>query len=272
MEAKLQRRVQRYGWNRACDHYEAHWSRQLEPAQTLLLDQAALAPGERVLDVACGTGLVTLRAAERVGPRGAVVGTDISERMVEAARSLASRRGLRHVRFERMDAEELAFPDASFHAALDALGLMYVPDPVAALREMRRVLRPGGRAAACVWGARANCGWAEIFPIVDARVNTDVCPLFFQLGTGDALAAAFSAAGFSEVRSERIRTELRYRSPEDALGAVFAGGPVAMAYGRFDEPTRAEAHGEYLESIERYRTPDGGYAIPGEFVAVYGAT
>ncbi len=160
--------------------------------------------------------------------------------------------------------------DGSFDAALCGLGLMYVPDPVAALAEMHRVLGPGGRAAAAVWGARAGCGWAEIFPIVDARVSSDVCPLFFQLGTRDSLARAFAEAGFVDVRHERIQVGLRYATPEDALTAAFKGGPVALAYSRFDERTRAVVHAEYLQSIEEHR--DGsGYCIPGEFVVAAGS-
>jgi hypothetical protein len=120
-----------------------------------------------------------------------------------------------------------------------------------------------------VWGQRGRCGWAEIFPIVDARVNTEVCPLFFQLGTQDMLAQTFEAAGFKDVVSERLSTILSYDSPADACGAAFAGGPVALAYARFDDRTRQEAHAEYLASIEPYRTGDG-YDMPGEFVVVSG--
>jgi ubiquinone/menaquinone biosynthesis C-methylase UbiE len=230
-----------------------------------MLGMAALRPGERVLDVACGTGLVSFRAAATVGHQGAVVGTDISGEMVETARRGAAQRDLANARFERADAEALPMKVASFDVAVCALGLMYVPDPVRALCEMRRLLRPGGRAAAAVWGARRKCGWAEIFPITDARVASEVCPMFFHLGTGDMLARAFEAAGFTEVRSERLSITLSYASAEDALAAVFCGGPVALAYSRFDEATRRAVHAEYLESIAAYRTGDG-YAVPGEFV------
>jgi ubiquinone/menaquinone biosynthesis C-methylase UbiE len=265
MDPRLQRRVQRYGWDRAVAAYEQGWRDQLEPAHSLMLEMAALRPGERVLDVACGTGLISFRAAEAVGEEGAVVGTDISGEMVEAARRGAALRDLGHVRFERSDAETLPLPDATFDAALCGLGLMYVPDPLEALCEMRRLLRPGGRAAAAVWGARRNCGWAEIFPITDARVASEVCPMFFHLGTGDVLARTFEAAGFTEIRAERLQTTLCYASPEDALGAVFRGGPVALAYSRFDAATRRAVHAEYLDSIAAYRT-GGGYRVPGEFV------
>jgi len=269
MDPRLQRRVQRYGWDKAADHYERYWTDQLAPARAAMLRVAALEPGERVIDVACGTGLVSFEAADRVGPTGSVLGTDLSERMVEAARAVAASRQLSTVQFERMDAEDLAVPDESFDVALSALGILYCPDPLRACREMFRALRPGGRIAVAVWGERRRCGWAEVFPIVESRVASEVCPLFFQLGTGEALRLTFEAAGFDGVEVERISTVLEYPSGEDALGAAFAGGPVALAYSRFDESTRGSAHGEYLASIEPYRHGDG-YRIPGEFVVARG--
>jgi ubiquinone/menaquinone biosynthesis C-methylase UbiE len=260
MDPKLQRRVQRYGWDKASSTYEQYWHSQLAPAHDRLFQMARLAPGERVLDVACGTGLLTFRAADAVGPSGDVVATDISDEMVRRILDVAAR---------RMDAESLHVADGSFDAVLCGLGLMYVPDPVAGLREMRRVLKPGGRAVAAVWGARANCGWAEIFPIVESRVASEVCPMFFQLGTSDQLARAFTLAGFHEVASQRISSVLEYASADEACGAAFEGGPVALAYLRFDAATRASAHAEYLASIEPWRKGEG-YAVPGEFVLALG--
>lgn len=269
MDARLQRRVQRYGWDKAAAYYEAYWAEQLAPAQARLLQLASLAPGERVLDVACGTGLVTLEAAVAVGATGSVLGTDLSEEMVKLLRENVSRAGLANVTAERMDAEELTCEDASFDAVLCALGLMYVPDPQASLREMLRVLRAGGRAVAAVWGARTGCGWAEIFPIVDRRVASEVCPMFFQLGSGDVLRWTMEAAGFTDVAQERISTTLQYRTGEQACGAVFAGGPVALAYAHFDDEVRGEVHAEYLASIEAFRS-GSGYEVPGEFVVARG--
>ena len=269
MDPRLQRRVQRYGWDRAAAIYERGWSAQLEPAQSLLLERAELAPGEVVLDVACGTGLVTRRAALAVRPAGRALGVDISDEMVELAAGLAAAEGLQDLRFRRMDAEQLEFPGDGFDVVLSALGLMYVPDFPRALREQLRVLRPGGRALAAVWGDRQSCGWAEIFSIVDRRVRSEVCPLFFQLGTRDALANALRAAGFEEVVSTRIRSTLAYATAADALEAAFDAGPVALACSRFDAATRASAEAEYLESIEPFRAGDG-YHVPGEFVVAEG--
>ncbi|MFO1036199.1 MAG: methyltransferase domain-containing protein [Geminicoccaceae bacterium] len=265
MEARLQRRVQRYGWDRAAGIYERSWQAQIAPAHDVMLSMADLRPGERVLDVAAGTGLVTFRAAEAVGPTGSVTGTDISGEMVERARDMGRAHGQATVQFERADAEDLPFAEGLFDVALCGLGLMYVPDPVQALREMRRVLRPGGRAAVAVWGERRACGWAEIFPITDARVASDVCPMFFRLGTQTTLALAFETAGFGEIELRRMSTVLQYRSADEALTAAFEGGPVALAYSRFDAATRAAVHAEYLQSIAAYRGGDG-YRIPGEFV------
>jgi ubiquinone/menaquinone biosynthesis C-methylase UbiE len=269
MEANLQRRIQRYGWDRAVPHYEAGWRDQLYPAQSLMLRMADLQAGERVVETACGTGLATIRAALAVGPAGSVVATDISDRMVAATRGLAGRWDLPQVACYRSDAEELRTPAGYFDAGLCALGLMYYPDPLRALQLMHHALRDGGRFAAAVWGERAACGWNAVFPIVDARVRTEVCPLFYQLGTGDTLRRAFEATGFVDVQSERIRTTLHYPTAEAALHAAFSGGPVAMAYARFDEATRAEVHAEYLRSIEQYQT-QRGYEISGEFVVAVG--
>jgi ubiquinone/menaquinone biosynthesis C-methylase UbiE len=262
-------RVQRYGWDKAADYYETHWATHLEPAQTRLLALANLQPGERVLDIAAGTGLVTFPAARMVGEQGAVVATDISEVMVTRLRETASRNRVTNVLAERMDAEDQRFTDDSFDVALCALGLMYVPDPLQALRMMQRVLRPGGRVALAVWGARPRCGWAEIFPIVDARVHSDVCPMFFQLGTGDALQLTMANAEFEDIIIERIATTMTYETGADACGAVFAGGPVALAYSRFNATTRDEAEAEYLASIEPFRR-ESAYDVPGEFVVARG--
>ncbi|HKE17585.1 MAG TPA: methyltransferase domain-containing protein [Kofleriaceae bacterium] len=263
MDPRLQRRVQRYGWDKAASHYDRGWQRQLAPAQARLLALADLRAGERVLDIACGTGVVTFAAAAAVGTTGSVLGTDLSDEMIRIARE---RSPGAHVRFERMDAEQLAAGDASFDAALCALGLMYVPDPGRAVGEMRRV---AGRAVAAVWGARKRCGWADIFPIVDARVRSEVCPLFFALGTGDSLRALFEEAGFTDLVGERIDATLVYDSGDEACDAAFAGGPVALAYSRFDDTVRREVRAEYLASIAGYRDGEG-YRVPGEFVVVAG--
>ena len=205
MDAKLQRRIQRDGWDKAAASYESSWERQLAPAHRALLDEADLRPGERVVDIACGTGLVTFAAADAVARWGMVFGTDLSDQMVDQGRA----------------------------------------------------------------GPRSRCGWAEIFPIVDVRVTSEVCPLFFSLGTDDRVASVFRRAGLASVTIERVETRLEWASADDACGTAFVGGPVALAHSRFDEATRVAAYGEYLSSIERWRHGER-YLVPGEFVIVSG--
>jgi ubiquinone/menaquinone biosynthesis C-methylase UbiE len=265
MEARLQRRIQRYGWDLAAVEYEARWQAQLAPAQTALLDAVSLRPGERVLDVACGTGLVTFDAASAVAPQGQVIGIDLAGNMIDAARRRCAEHKVSNLSFTRMDAEQLDLPDASFDVVLCALGLMYMPDPEQALREMRRVLRPGGRLALAVWGERSRCGWAALFPIVDAEVTSEVCPLFFRLGQPDSLACLCAAVHFEAIEQRRIKTTLVYASAGEACGAAFAGGPVALAWSRFDDEVRARIRTRYLEAIGAWRH-DQGYRVPGEFV------
>lgn len=267
MEARLQRRIQRYGWDLAANDYEPLWRAQLARAQTKLLTASAPGPGERVLDVACGTGLIAIDAAFRVAPRGEVVGVDLSERMIAASQRRARSRGACNARFERMDAERLDLPDADFDVALCGLGLMYMPDPVQALREMRRVLRPGGRLAVAVWGDRARCGWSSVFEIVDAEVASEVCPLFFRLGQADLLAQACAQAGLRVVEQERFASVLEYRDAGQACDAAFAGGPVALAWSRFDAAAKSRARERYVESLSAWRHGEG-YRVPGEFLVV----
>ena len=270
MKPELQRRVQKYGWDYSSPYYETGWQRQLWPAQKRLLEAASFQEGEKVLDISCGTGLVTFPIAESVGPEGSVTAIDLSEGMIEKAAALAEERNIQGINFQAMDAEELDLPEGSFDLAINSLGLMYYPDPDKSNREMHRVLRPGGRAAALVWGRRKACGWAEIFPIVDRRVKTDVCPLFFQLGTGENLQRSFEKAGFEDITSDRFEVTLHYDSDEEAIIGAFLGGAVALAYRKFDEATQEKAHAEYLESIKPYQNDEGYYDIPGEFVIVTG--
>ncbi len=271
MEPRLQRRVQRYGWDRAAPFYPSLWESQLAPAHDAVLAGAALSRGDSVLDAACGTGALALRAAQQVAPGGRVVGVDTSARMVEIARQRARECQAESASFIRNEFENLLLPGGSFDAVLCALGLMYMPDPRQALQVMRRLLRPGGRVGIAVWGRRSHCGWSAVFSIVEREVSSDVCPLFFQLGEGDALEAFCVEAGFGFTGHQRIATRLEYADAEQVCAAVFLGGPAALAWARFDEPTRRRVRGQYLDAIEAWRH-GRSYSIPGEFVVVTAAT
>lgn len=269
MDARLQLRVQRYGWDAAAPVYDDGWRDNLAPAQQAVLQACDLQPGHDVIETAAGSGLATFAAAAAVLPGGHILATDLSSEMVALGSAGATRHGLNHVAFRQMNSEALDCPDGEFDRALCSLGLMYMPDPRTALAEMKRVLKPGGRVSVAVWGERRNCGWADIFPIVDARVKSEVCPLFFGLGAPGALAADMLAAGFKEIDEERVCSPLKYESEQQLLRAMIDGGAVAMAAKRFDESTRQEVDREYVASVAEFRSGNR-FEIPGEFVIATG--
>jgi ubiquinone/menaquinone biosynthesis C-methylase UbiE len=270
MDDRLQRRIQRYGWDKAVKYYERGWRRSLYPAQSALLKLADAAAGQKVLDVACGTGLVSFPLAASVGEDGEVLATDISGEMIEHINSVCAAKKIGNVQTLRTSSEDqIKLETDRFDLVTCALGLMYFPDPHSALTEMYRVLKPGGKIVCAVWGARKSCGWAEIFPIVDARVKSAVCPMFFHLGSEGALEFEYRNAGFQVEKKQRISTSLFYESAQDAVDAAFIGGPVALAYNRFSASQKHEAEAEYVKSISRFKRNDG-YHIPGEFVICSG--
>ena len=142
-------------WNRTLDRWYGEVTRQM-------LDLARIQPGQRILDIAAGAGEPAVSAAERVGPGGYVLATDISEGIVELALQVARERGLKQLETRVMDGEKLDLPDASFDAVLCRLGLMYMPHPVTALREWGRALRPGGRVAVAVFSTADRNSWGAL--------------------------------------------------------------------------------------------------------------
>ena len=160
-------------------YYQTFWQEQLRPAHERLLAVADLRPGQHIIDIACGTGMVSCPRRDGGRPDGRVLATDLSQKMVDDTTRRARLAGLANIEVHRCDAEQL---DATgpFDVALCSLGLMYVPSPPTAMSEMRRVLRAGGTAVVSTSGARRKCGWAELFPIVDTRVSSDVCPMFLR--------------------------------------------------------------------------------------------
>ena len=253
MDARVFRRVQRYGWDAAVVAYDRAWVPLLEWLTESCVERAAPRAGERFLDLATGTGIGAFAAARAVGPSGAVTGMDVSEKMVTLASRYAANGGFTNVAFERRDMEATGAADGAFDAVTSAFGLMFAAERAVAFAEMARVTAPGGRVSFCVWGRRAACGFAEVFPIVDAHVASEVCPLFFSLGVPGAPTAYLERAGFRDVVEESVPVTLSWRSADEACAAMLEGGAVALAWSRFSPETRAIVRAEYLASLEPFR-------------------
>jgi SAM-dependent methyltransferase len=162
-----------------------------------VVEAADIRPGQRVLDVACGTGVLTRAAAIRTGPMGTVTGLDLSPRMLAVAERLSPT-----LTWRQGTAEALPFPDESFDAVISQFGLMFVPDPVLALREMMRVLVPGGRLAVAVWASLTDTpAYAAEVALVERLAGAAAgAPLRapFLLGEAKRLTDCFRAAGIKE--------------------------------------------------------------------------
>lgn len=252
MDARLRLRVQRYGRDAAVAHYHTVREAQLRPAHKLLLEMARPKPGQRIFETACGSDLFTRRIAEKVGAGGYVLATDLSPGMIDDLQMRIEDDSIATVEAKRMSVEKLDVFDGVFAAAIGALGLMYTPDPAAAVAEMTRVVAPGGTVAATVWGERRNCGWAEVFPIVDARVASEVCPIFFGTGAPNALVRLFENTGLTQVEKHRQFEILTFKSKVDVVDAVLLGGPVALAVKRSDKDVWQEIRQEFLSSVVEY--------------------
>lgn len=191
-----------------------------------LLDLVALRPRERVLDVACGTGAVTRRAVEMVGPSGKAVGLDMNPNMLMVARTKAPA-----VEWHEGNGMELPFPDAAFDALVCQHGLQFFPDPSVGLRQMRRVLTPGGRLGLAVWSTLdGSPGHTALVQALERHVGGEaarIMSLPFGLGDADNLVALVEAAGFQDVRLRRERRDARFPSTEAFTRGVLGGGTLA---------------------------------------------
>jgi len=177
----------------------------------LLCDAANIGPGDRVLDVACGTGALTLAAVGRIRPGGAVLGLDANPEMLAVARRKPA-----DVEWHEGRAESLPFADATFDAVVSQFGLMYFDDPVTALREMQRVLRPGGRLAVAVCDALEHSpGYAALAALLERLFGGRVADAFrapFALGDAAALSALCVDAGLAEAGIAQHQGTVRFAS------------------------------------------------------------
>lgn len=204
------------------------------PVAEDLIEVARLQPGERVLDVACGTGVVTRLAAERVGAAGSVTGLDVNPGMLAVARSETPAGA--SIEWHEASAESMPLPDEAFDVVLCQMGLQFIPDELAALREMRRVLKSGGRVYVTVPGPRP-----EMFGIMadglsrhlDAKAASFV-DLVFSMHDADELRDLMRSADFREVDVQTKPKELRLPAPRDFLWQYVHSTPMAQMAAQAD--------------------------------------
>jgi SAM-dependent methyltransferase len=238
------------------------------PVATAMLDLCSPARGDRVLELACGPAGVGLLAAERVGPDGRVVVSDVAPEMVEVAAARAEHLGLTDVVARVLDLEHVDEPARSFDVVLCRDALMLVPDPVLAATEIRRVLRPGGRAALAVWGPRERNPWLGVlFDAVSAHTGAPVPPPGlpgpFSLDSVEGLADVLRRAGLDAVEIHEVDTPLTCGSFDEWWRIVPAlAGPLAQVVAALPAEDARAIRAHAAEGLAPYAAP-GGYRIPG---------
>jgi ubiquinone/menaquinone biosynthesis C-methylase UbiE len=239
-----------------------------------LLQMVPPRAGDRVLDVAAGPGTVAIQAARRVGPQGRVVATDLTPEWADVIAERYVEAGVENIEFRAMGAEALDFPDDSFDVAYCQFGLMFVPDPVQALREMRRVLKPGGRLGVVVWSTpdKVLCFSAvakHLAPHLPQVAPEEQIPTPLSLGQPGLIEGMVAQAGFRDVRPERHTLDFVSASPEDMWQErVLRGQPsIQEAVGRLSADERERLHSAVVGDLQQY-VHGGKVRLPSEAIYV----
>lgn len=214
-------------YNAASDYYD-------HPANTFwgrygrrTVERLQLASGERVLDVCCGSGASAIPAAEIVGAEGSVVGVDLAENLLELARAKAKQRGLTNIQFQSGDLMHLPFEDESFDTVVCVFGIFFVPDMEAAMLELKRVVRNGGRVAITTWGPRFFEPATTVFWDSIREVRPDLYKGFNpwdRISEVDAVVQLLGGAGLIQPEAVAESDSQTVNEPEDWWAMIMGSG------------------------------------------------
>jgi len=268
---------QKQDWSHVAAGWKKWWQtmeRSAKPASDHLVELAALKPGDRVLDVATGIGEPAVTAARKVGPTGKVVATDQAPLMLAIARERAAELGLTNLEFREMDAEALDFPEQSFDAVLCRWGLMFLPDLTGALKRMHRLLKPGRRLAAAVWGLPPKVPFISVAmgtvrQQLQAPPPSPDTPGPFSLADVTVLEQALKQAGFTEVRSEPLALTFEWASAENYTNfQQDIAAPIIAMLANESAERRAAIWQAVTEAARQYAGSDGRVRMAGEAICV----
>lgn len=249
---------ERAGWDAHIRGYDSAFGAVARQTVKSMLDAARVTRGMHVLDVCCGPGMLAAGALDR---GAAPTGLDFSGPAVELARSLVP-----HGQFQQGDAQALPFPTARFDAVVCGYGVMHLPEPAAALREMLRVLRPGGRAALSAWDA-TGAGFTLVYEAVRARGSLDIAlphgPDFFQFGTPERMQAALAEAGFADVAAHSLPQSWHVADAGHYIESMLTGTVRARAVLAAQSAAGAAGVRAYIaDYLTRFQDSAGAFVVP----------
>ncbi|GAA4482216.1 methyltransferase domain-containing protein [Actinoallomurus oryzae] len=221
--------------------------------------KAAIGPENRVLDIGCGNGQTTRLAALRA-PRGSAVGFDISAPMLERARALTAAEGVTNVEFVEGDAQIYAFAENSFDAVISRFGLTFFDDPYAAMVNIARGLRSGGRLSAIVHGDVTRTDWPLIFGAVQEQLALPWVkePKENPMADPDHIAEVLEGAGFTDVAFPHVMESRSWgKDAEDVAGFLLSWTPMRVSLSQVDEETAGRARRACVEALRPFETSAG---------------
>lgn len=231
-----------------------------EPFAERLVERANVGPGLRVLDLACGTGVVSRAAARRGGATASVTGVDLGEPTLAVARSHAPEEGAAEIEYLQADASVLPFEDERFDIVLCQQGLQFFPDRAGALAEMRRVSKTGATLAVATWKNIERSPFIAIADALGAHVSAEAGAMMhspFGLSDGSELARAIVAAGFVDVLVEDETIECTWASHPDFAELAIEAGPIGPRFAAADGAARRLVIAEVAERLTPNATADG---------------
>ncbi|WP_284581846.1 class I SAM-dependent methyltransferase [Streptomyces sp. 2P-4] len=257
---------------RAWNGYEgSHWAARRDRWDAVnagfnqpLFDAAAIAPGDRVLDVGCGAGATTRLAARAAAPRGSALGLDLSGPMLEQARAAAASEDIANARFEQGDAQVHPLPRGAFDLVISRFGVMYFADPVAAFGNIAAALRPGGRAALLCAAEPEGNEWLTALAALADLLPLDGFgepggPGMFSLSAPGAAAALLERAGWEDVRAKHVTAHGTWGDDAaHAAGLLLESGPVRHLLARSAPGAAAEARRRLTDTL---RPREGGSGL-----------
>lgn len=253
------------GWG----EHRAAFQAGARPVSGWLVDAIEPQPGHRVLELAAGPGDTGLLAAELVAPGGTLISTDIAQDMVDVARARAAELGIRNVEFRTIDAEWIDLPTASVDAVIARWGYMLLADPAAALRETRRVLRPGGRVALAAWAGPSENPWAsvpqqELATMMGRPWPDPAEPHMFAFSDPAAIGELLEDAGFADVVIDQLDVVWRYADLDAWWDMQLDVSPsLAAGVGALTPAQRDDLRDAIDARLAPYVAQDGSATVPG---------